>query len=224
MEDVRLKQAQNLIIKSTERKTNQTVLKEPKAGNIDVKNFENIYRNIIKAEDFIYSSLPTHNLDEKTAKEFTKCLLEARGNIDSILSGFGVLEEQEDDVDLSELSASILFITPKNNYKKTLKKLGINTANIIIAEVPLKIEDMKEINPKIPDGALKGISKKIEHIHNDIERKISSINPEKIIVVGEKDINGQLLGKRAEEKYNSTSFLKDNFKDLTEEELLNLIQ
>lgn len=223
MENIRLKQAQNLIIKSTKRKNTQTILKEAKTGNINVENFENIYKNIIKAEDFIYSSLPNHNLDEKTAKEFTKYLLEARDNIDLLLSDFGVLEEKEDDVDLANLSASILFITPKNNYKKILKKLGISSANIIIAEVPLKIEDMKKINPKIPDGALKGISKKIEHIHNDIKRKISSINPEKIIVIGEKDINGQILAKRAEEEYNALPLLKDGLKDLTEEELLKLI-
>ena len=83
---------------------------------------------------------------------------------------------------------------------------------------------MKEINPKIPDAALKGIEKKIEHIHNDIKRKIDSINPEKIIVLGEKDKNGELLAKRATEQYSAQIHLDENLKELTDIDIKNIIE
>ena len=134
------------------------------------------------------------------------------------------IEQEVEEFDLSKLTSNILFITPKNNFKKSLKKLGIDVSNIVVADMPLVIEDMKEINPKIPDAALKGIEKKIEHIHNDIKRKIDSINPEKIIVLGEKDKNGELLAKRATEQYSAQIHLDENLKELTDIDIKNIIE
>ena len=223
MENIRIKQAQNLINKASERNNQSIQFKEPKNGTINVENFESLFKDIIHAEEFIYSSLPSHNLSQKEAKFFTNYLLSARENIDSILSDFKVIEKEKDKFDICLLSSKTLFITTKNNFKKSLKKLGVDTQRIIVASVPLKIEDIKEINPKIPEPALKGIEKKIEHIHNDIKRKIASLTPEKIIILAEDDLNGQLLGQRAEEEYNAFTCLNNNLKELSETELINIL-
>jgi len=224
MENYRLKQAQELIMKSSTRQTDDFKLKTPQSGTIDVKTFERIFKEIIAAEEFIYSSLPTHELSVSEAEEFTKYLILARNEIDSILSDFKVIEKQEEVIDIGKLTENILFITSKNNFKKTLKKLGVDVSRIIVATVPLDLKDMKELNPKIPQQALKGIETKIKHIHNDINRKTTSLSPEKIIVLAEDDLNGQLLSKRANNKYNAIIHLNNNLKDLTDIELIEIVE
>ncbi|MCL2156529.1 MAG: DUF2100 domain-containing protein [Methanobrevibacter sp.] len=223
MENIRLKQAQNLINKASENKNQGLHLKKPENGTINVENFENLFKDIIHGEEFIYKSLPSHNLSGKEAELFTNYLISARENIDSILADFKVIEKDEDKFDMSSVSSKTLFITTKNNFKKSLKKLGVDVQRILVASVPLKIEDMNKINPKIPKAAMKGIEKKVEHIHNDIKRKIDSLSPEQILVLAEDDLNGQLLGKRAEEEYNASTYLDNNLKDLSETELRDIL-
>ncbi len=223
MENYRLKQAQELINKASNKSSADFSLKTPESGNIDVKAFEKIFKEIISAEEFIYSSLPSHDLSQTDAKEFTKYLISARNEIDSILADFKVIEKEEEKIDINKLTETILFITSKNNFKKVLKKIGVDVQRIIVASVPLNVEDMKEINPKIPEQALDGIKTKVEHIHNDINRKINSLKPEKIIVLAEDDLNGQLLAKRANDQYNAVIYLNNNLKDLTDIELIELI-
>jgi len=58
---------------------------------------------------------------------------------------------------------------------------------------------------------------------DDIKRKINSLDPEKIIVLAEDDLNGQLLGQRAEEEYKALIYLNNNLKDLSETELIDMI-
>ncbi|MDR0900617.1 MAG: DUF2100 domain-containing protein [Methanobrevibacter sp.] len=224
MENIRLKQAQNLIEKTAGRNKEEFKLKDPQAGHIDSKKFENVFESIIPAEDFLYRSLPNHNLSKEEAEKFTRYLLLARENIDSILSDFKVIEKKEEEIDINKITSKYLFITTKNNFKKLLKKLGVDVQRIIVSGVPLKVEDMKKINPKIPDAALKGIGKKVEHVNNDIQRKNSSLNPEKIFVLAEDDVTGNLLGQRAKEEYNAIIYLDNQLKDLTDEGLINLIE
>lgn len=224
MKDLRLKQAQSLLKKSAANSEENFKLKSPNASDINLKRFENIFKDLIAAEDFIYSSLPKHQLSKEEAEKFTKFLISARKNIDSILVDFNVIEKKEEKIDISNLTENILFITSKNNFKKILKKLGVDVQRIIVASVPLNVLDIKEINPKIPESALKGIETRVKHIHNDINRKKSSLHPEKVIVLAENDLNGQLLGKRAEEIYDAIIYLSDNLKDLNDIELIQLIE
>jgi hypothetical protein len=224
MKNNRMKQAENLILKSTERSKNNFTLKEAESGIINPKLSESALKSLIKSEDYIYKSLPNHQLKKEEAIEYTNHLIAAREYIDLQLANFKVLEKEEEKINIGDLSSNILFITSKNNFKKTIKKLGVDVQSIIVADVPLVIDDMKEINPNIPENALKGISKKVEHVHNDIERKKSSLNPSKIIVIAENDINGKLLAKRAEEMYKAEIYLNDNLKDLTEIDLKEIIE
>jgi hypothetical protein len=224
MNNIRLKQAQELVVKAANRGDETIKLNVPYSGHIDVKKFEKIFRDVISAEEFIYKSVPNHNLSKKEAIEFTKFLILARDNIDAILSDFKVIEKREEKVDIDGLTDNVLFITSKNIFKKSLKNLGIDVQRIIVASVPLDVEDMKEINPEISNVSLRGIKKKVEHIHNDIKKKKQIFNPEKIIVLAEKNLNGRLLVKRAEEDYGAIFHLSDNLKDLTESDLIEILE
>lgn len=221
--DIRRKQAENLIINAGKNANQKEILKDPQEGIINVEVFEKILKDLIEAEDFIYSSLPSHELNTDESKIFTQKLLAARENINAILSDFGVLEKVEEGVEISELSQSFLFITTKNNFKKVFQKLGIDVQNIVVASVPLEAEDMKKINPKIPDAALNGIKKKIEHTKNDIQRKTEKLGLDKVLVLVEDDVNGKVLGERAKEYYNAHVFVKEKLKDLNSSELIEIL-
>ena len=89
--------------------------------------------------------------------------------------------------------------------------------------MPLDPEDMKILNPNIPETALEPIKKKIKHVQNDIERKMDQFNLKNIIVLVENDKPGKVLGKRAEELYNARVISKNNLKDITVGEFIAIV-
>ena len=223
MEKFRLHQAQLLIEEAGKSKTTSEKFKTPKEGNIDVKLFGEILDELIEAEEFIYSSRPSHKLNEQDASLFCDKILSVRGKLDNILMNFGVIEKESIEEEIKKLSEGILILTSKGNFRKMISKFGVDSQQILVAGVPLEVEDMKIINPKIPEAALGAISKKIEHVKNDINRKMNSFNLEKILVIIESDKASKLLGKRAEEIYNADVITLNNLKDLTPEEFKNII-
>jgi hypothetical protein len=223
MEKLRLHQAQLLIKEAGKSKTTGEKFKAPKEGNIDVKLFGEILDELIEAEEFIYSSRPSHKLNENDANLFCGKILNVRNKIDSMLANFGVIEKESVEEEIKKLSEGILILTSKGNFRKMISKFGVDAQQILVAGVPLEVEDMKIINPKIPEAALGAISKKIEHVKNDIDRKMSSLNLEKILVIIESDKASELLGKRAEEIYNANVVTLNNLKDLTPEEFKDII-
>lgn len=223
MEKLRLHQAQQLIEEAGKSKTSQEKLKTPKEGKINADIFGEIINELIDAEEFIYSSRPSHKLNDDDAKLFCDKILSVRSKLDLILADFGVIEKESVEEEIKKLSEGILILTSKNNFKKMFSKFGVDAQKIVVAGVPLEARDMKILNPKIPDAALGGISKKIEHVKNDITRKMDSFNLDKILVIVEADKAGEILGKRAKEIYNANVIILDNLKDLNPEEFKNII-
>ncbi len=223
MEKFRIKQGQSLLKDASKLKKSEEKLKNPKEGFINVDLFENIFNQLLEAETFIYSSRPTHKLDLDSAELFTGKIIEAREKIDEILSDFGVIEKNNSEEDIKEYSKDLLILTTKNSYKKTITKFGVDPQRIVVAGVPLDPEDMKILNPKIPDTALKPIKKKITHVKNDIERKMEQFKVKTIIVLVENDKPGEILGKRAEKLYNARLVSKDNLKDISIGEFIEIV-
>jgi len=223
MEKFRLKQAQNLLKNTAQLKTNENKIKNPKEGFIDVNQFEDVINKLFEAEEFIYSSLPHHKLDQINAELFTGKILEARNGIDNILSDFKVIEKNSVEIDLNKYYKDLLILTTKTSLKKIIMKFGVDPQRIIVSGVPLDPADMKILNPKIPETALDPINKKITHTKNDIKRKMEQFGLKDILVIVENDKPGQLLGKRAEELYNARLIIKDNLKDISVEEFITII-
>lgn len=223
MEKLRLHQAQQLIEEAGKRETTPEKLKSPREGTINADVFGETLNELIEAEEFIYSSRPSHKLNEEDAKQFCSKILIVRTKIDEILADFGVIEKESVEEEIKKLSEDILILTSKNNLKKVFAKFGVDPQKIVVAGVPLEVGDMKILNPKIPEAALAGISKKIEHVKNDIQRKIDGLNLEKILVIVEADNAGEILGKRSKEIYDAEVVFLDNLKDITPEDFKEII-
>ncbi|MGC9516531.1 MAG: DUF2100 domain-containing protein [Methanomicrobiales archaeon] len=223
MDNLRMEQCRNLIKNANKFKENKEVFKPATSSDIDLKIFEEVLYGIIDAEEFIYASNPLHNLNEKEAQEFCNKIISIRDNLDSLLSDFGVISGKNVEDDIELLSKNYIFLTTKNSFKKMFNNLGVDVQRIIVVGVPLEIEDMKIINPKIHDNALKPIKKKIEHVKNDIERKIEKYNPNNIIMISEADKAGEVLGKRVKKLYKADIFLVNNLKDINALEFKSIL-
>jgi hypothetical protein len=223
MEKFRLEQAQILLKDAAKSKTREEKLKTPKEGFINVDIFEKVLNDLFEAEEFIYSSRPLHKLDISQAEMFTKKIIAARNGIDGILSDFGVIENNQSEEDVNEYSKDLLILTTKNSFKKTITKFGVDPQRIVVAGVPLDPEDMKILNPKIPEAALIPIKKKIAHVKNDIERKMNQFNLKNVIVLVENDKPGEILGKRAKELYNARLITKENLRDISVGEFIVMV-
>jgi hypothetical protein len=223
MEEFRINQAQSLLRDAVKSKTGKEKLKSPREGTINVKVFEKVLNLLFEAEEFIYTSRPTHELDMENATLFAGKIIEARTEIDNILSDFGVIDKNDSAEDIEEYSKDILILTTKNSFKKTITKFGVDPQRIVVAGVPLDPEDMKLLNPKIPDAALIPIKKKIAHVKNDIQRKMEQFKLKNIIVLVENDKAGEILGNRAETLYNAQTITKENLKDMTVAEFIAIV-
>jgi len=219
----RLNQVQSLLRRAGKSKSVKEKLKPPKEGKINLELFEEVINDMIDAEEFIYSSRPSHKLNEEEAMQFSHNMISAREKIDGILAEFGVIEKKSVEDEVRKLSKNFLFLTSKSNFKKNIKNLGVESQNIIVTGVPLDVEDMKIINPKIPEEGLESIKKKIKHVRNDIKRKMDNLKLKAIIVVVENDKSGEILGERAKELYDARVIMVESLKDTSTDEFMSLI-
>jgi hypothetical protein len=213
MDKIRFKQAQTLLKEAGQSKKSTEKLKTPQEGIVDSVAYAEILNNIIKTEEFIYSSRPSHKLLQEDAEEFCSQLIDIRNKIDDILVDFGVLEKENVEEEVKRLSEKFILLTSKGNFKKILTRWGVEPLRIVVAGVPLKAEDMRILNPKIPETALEPIKKKISHVKNDINRKMEQFDVQEILVVVEKDKSGEILAKRAEDIYGARVMSRDSLKD-----------
>lgn len=223
MDKIRYKQAQKLIGEAGKLTGTKEVLKKPQEGIIDSKLFGEILNEMMDLEDYLLESRPTHYLKKEEAQEFSQRIITIRSQLNSILGDFGVLEKPDAEGEIKTLSDKYLILTTKSNFKKVLTKFTVDPQKIVVAGVPLEIEDMKKLNPYLPDVALKSIEKKISHVKNDITRKKEQFNLENILVIVEEDDSGETLAERARELYNAKTITLESLKDLTPEEFLIIL-
>ena len=213
MDKIRFKQAQTLLKEAGKSKKGTEKLKKPHEGTVNSRVYAEIINNIIETEEFIYSSRPSHKLLQEDSEEFCNHLIDIRNKIDDILAEFGVLEKENVEEEVKRLSEKFVVLTSKGNFKKILTRWGVEPLRIVVAGVPLEAEDMRILNPKIPETALEPIKKKISHVKNDINRKMEQFDVEQILVVVENDKSGKILAKRAEDLYRAKVMTSDSLKD-----------
>jgi len=223
MDKLRIKQAQDLIKISGNLKDEKEHFKPAKSGKIDLNTFEDILFQLINMEDYIYSFRPSHELDNELAQEFCDKIIKIRENIDLILSDFGVIQQKNVEDEIKALSEKFIFLTTKTDFKKIFTSFGVDVQRIIVAGVPLDVDDMKILNPKIPESAMNPIENKIKKVKKDIDRKMDQFSSEKLLIISESDKAGALLGKRGQKLYSAEVCLIDNLKDINPFEFKDLL-
>jgi hypothetical protein len=204
----RMETSKNLIIKAistisemekikTEKTTTDKTIsyKDAKPGKINVDEFKKAIYALIGADGFLYKKAPLHELNEEEAKKFCKLILKAEKHLNNVLKDFGFEFEEK------EIDKDALYIVSNKKLFRKLKDKNPDL-NVICTEGMLDVEDMKVINPNIPEKALEGIKKKIEITKNNIAKRIEKTKPSKVMVIVE-DKADELIHKRAKELYNA---------------------
>jgi len=224
MEKIRYKQAQTLIKEASKSQRIKERFNTPHEGTINSGTFEEILNNLIDVEEFLFTSRPSHHLSDEDAEKFCAELINIRNKIDEILTEFGVLEERNVEDEIKKLSEGFIFLTSKGNFKKLLNRCGVESQRIVVAGVPLDAEDMLLINPKIPEQALDPIKKKINHVKNDLNRKMKQFDVKDILVVIGNDKAGEVLAKRAEFVYGAQIMKIESIKEINSHDLINKLK
>ncbi|AEH06071.1 DUF2100 domain-containing protein [Methanothermococcus okinawensis] len=179
--------------------------KDAKSGTINVDEFKKAVYAIIEADDYLYKKAPLHNLNDDEAKMFCKLVFQTQKHLNNVLKAFGFEFEEG-----AQLDESALYIVSNKKLLKNLKNKMPNL-NIISTEGILEAEDMKVINPNMPEGALKGIEKKCNITKEQITKLINKLNPSKVIViVDDSNKADELIYIRAKELYGAEKISIDD--------------
>jgi hypothetical protein len=179
--------------------------KDAKSGNINVAEFKKAFYALIEADDYLYKKAPLHNLNDDEAKIFCKLILQTQKHLNNVLKEFGFEFEGG-----AQLDESALYIVSNKKLLKNLKNKMPNL-NVISTEGVLEAEDMKVINPNMPEKALKGIEKKCGIIKEQINKLINKLNPSKVIVImDENNKADELIYLRAKELYGAEKISIDD--------------
>jgi len=92
------------------------------------------------------------------------------------------------------IDQDFVFIA-SNSVKKKLKNLGLDAQRIIVAGGPLTVEDMKELNPKIPDAALENYRKKLDNLLGELKTAFGT-GKKVYIAINPQDPTDKLMLKR----------------------------
>lgn len=101
----------------------------------------------------------------------------------------------ESGINLIKLVDQDYIFIASNSVKKKLKNLGLEAIHIIVAGGPLTLEDMKELNPNIPDAALQNYGKKIDNLMGELKAAFSS-GKKVYLAVNPQDPTDKLMIKR----------------------------
>jgi len=225
MDKLRIKQAQNLIKLSVNLKDDKEYFMPAKSGKINLNTYEDILYQLIDIEDYIYSTRPSHEMNKEMAQEFCNKIKIAPDQVIVYKAGeTQVIQQKNVKDEIKTLSEKYIFLTTKNKFKKILTSFGVDVQRIIVAGVPLDVEDMKLLNPKIPETAIKSIEKKIKKLKRDIARKMEQFNPENLLIISESDKAGEILGERGRNIYHAKTCLIDNLKELDPVEFKELLK
>jgi hypothetical protein len=99
---------------------------------------------------------------------------------------------------LTEIVGENYLFISSNSIRKKLKSVGIEAFKIIAAGGPIAIEDLKKLNPNIPEAGLKGYQKKIDNVYKSLKKAVDS-GLDLYFVMDTRDESDVLIADRLEE-------------------------
>ncbi|MHA1631223.1 MAG: DUF2100 domain-containing protein [Candidatus Freyarchaeota archaeon] len=149
--------------------------------------------DLITLWSIIRRSSPSHVLNGDEEKSFIERLKRASLRLSEALERLDVKESGLEGLEssLSTLSPhTTLILVASPSLRKKLLGMGIPRSRVLAIGGPLTVDDMKKLNPDIPDQAVKGLEARIERFWRDLERRAKEIK-DIILLLGE--------GKRADD-------------------------
>ncbi|MHA1271743.1 MAG: DUF2100 domain-containing protein [Candidatus Helarchaeota archaeon] len=161
----------------------------------DIDNILKIFDNSLKLKVLIREKSPFYKLDDYDLNFISSILFNLKSYIDNLSHSLKIdpTQHQINKFDLNLLLDGFIIFTSKTVSKKLLN-LGISKNKLLMITSPLSIDDLKIVNPNIPQERLLIINKQIEKNWNNIDSVINSNDQLKFFFIDEKDdIANQLI-------------------------------
>ncbi len=161
--------------------------------------------DLIELKVLIRKIAPNYKINEKVYQKFLSKLKTLKKNLDPLFSHYlnaenlnkreEFIKNQKEKIKKA-LSKDNIAIISSNSAKKILKNMGIDPRKLIITGGPLFFEDYKEVNPQIPDSALKGIKKKCNNLIQEIKNRNWNKNKNLYFLYEKGDLSDELTLKK----------------------------
>jgi hypothetical protein len=170
----------------------------------DSSRINEVINLLIDIKNTYRQTTPHFALDERSFQKIKKSLLKMNGIIAKLNENFGIKPQSERNTpfDFKKDLVQKLFIVNSPKNRKKLVDLGLNTEQILATGGPIFENDIKIINPTIPETAFQTIQVKIQKFWKTLQTKIQEGNFNKIILLLEENniADKILLDKKGEFK------------------------
>ena len=175
-------------------------MKEAKLSPQNIQNISNIVKNSLELKILLRKKSPHFVLTDNDLLELNKTLTGLEQNIQQIRDSLKIypIIDRKISLSIKEFKEALIFLTSKN-IQKELLKFEIPKTNMLLISSPLSIDDIKKINPKIPDSNLNNLERQINKIWDNINAKIKSTQYKKIYFIKEEKLANELIEKKLTE-------------------------
>ncbi|MHA1230412.1 MAG: DUF2100 domain-containing protein [Candidatus Helarchaeota archaeon] len=178
-------------------------MKEAKLSPQNIQNISNIVKNSLELKILLRKKSPHFVLTDNDLLELNKTLTGLEQNIQQIRDSLKIypIIDRKISLSIKEFKEALIFLTSKN-IQKELLKFEIPKTNMLLISSPLSIDDIKKINPKIPDSNLNNLERQINKIWDNINAKIKSTQYKKIYFIKEEKLANELIEKKLTEFFD----------------------
>lgn len=146
----------------------------------------------------VRASAPHFVLREREEEEFVEKLVLAQRSLSDLLSIFGFsLRESELNNVLSGLNpGETLLLVVSPSFMRRLVGAGVPREKVVAIGGPLSAEDAKELNPHLPEEAIRGVEARLQSFWRELERKVKGIRTVLLILEKGGKVD-ELIARRA---------------------------
>jgi hypothetical protein len=150
----------------------------------DSSRINEVINLLIDIKNTYRQTTPNFALDERNFHKIKQSLIKLNGIIAKLNENFGIKPQSERNIpfDFKKdlVNTLVILNSPKN--RKKLADLGINADQIVVTGGPVFENDIKIINPTIPETAFKTIQVKIQKFWKTLQTKIQAGTFNKVIL------------------------------------------
>jgi hypothetical protein len=144
---------------------------------------------LIDVKNIFRQSTPNFALDEINFQKIKSSLIKLNGIITILNENFGIGSQSEKNysMDLKKDVGNYFFIVNSQKNRKKLIDIGLDLEQILVTGGPIFENDIKILNPNIPDNALQNIQNKIQKFWKILQNKIQKGKFNKLILLLEEN-------------------------------------
>jgi hypothetical protein len=157
---------------------------------------------LIEIKSTYRQTTPHFALDERNFQKIKTALIKLNGIIATLNQNFGIKPKSEKitPFDFKKDLGTKLFIVNAPKNRKKLIDLGLSADQILATGGPIFENDIKIINPNIPETAFQTIQIKIQKFWKSLQTKIKEEEFNKVVfLIEENNVADKILLKRKDE-------------------------